>query len=297
MIFHAGLTSLAMLEYRKRYPGIRLKAMMSFGRRGNHNYRFLTDEFNNLGGIACDSGTWTLNQNPNKYGKIITNEGYNRFLTMFEDKFDFYLNFDADFTRDGFEANLQYQYELEDAGFKPVPVIHDCYGDEVKYYLDKGYPLVAIGSGELRDSDVSELKRIVDKFYSHGVMVHFLGCTGYEKLAYTPVYSCDSSTWTQSGARDYVNYWNMKCPDIDKTDKIYLVGRFPRGSRKIHIDTYQFRVQFEEYLWDELQLGLEDLTESKKRKLNRQVANIHYFVKLEQEVARQHRELGFKFWI
>jgi hypothetical protein len=297
MIYHAGLTSPAKNVYCKRRPGIQLKAMMSFGRRGNHNHEFLTSEPNHLGGNACDSGTWTRNQNPKKYEEIITIEGYKRFLNMFEDKFDFYLNFDADFSRDGFDTNLQYQFELEDAGFKPVPVIHDCYGIEIQYYLDKGYPMVAIGSGELRDSDVYELRRIVDKFYSHGVKVHFLGCTEYEKLAYTPVYSCDSSTWIQSGNRDYVNYWNTKRAGIDKTDKIYLAGRFPQGSRKFHIDTYQFRLPFEEYLWDELQLGLEDLTESKNRKFNRQVANIHYFVKLEQEVARRHRDLGFKYWI
>lgn len=297
MIYHAGLTSLAMLEYRKRFPGIRLKAMMSFGRRGNHDYKFLTDQFEFISGIACDSGTWTLNQNPKKYGRLISAEGNQHFLKMFRSKLDFYLNFDADFSREGFDTNLQYQFEMELEGLKPVPVIHDCYGPEVQYYLDKGCPMVAIGSGELRDSDVLELQRIVNKFYRHGVKVHFLGCTEYEKLAYTPVYSCDSSTWTQSGARDYVNYWNTKRAGIDRTDKIYLVGRFPQGSRKIHIDTYRFRVPFEEYLWDELQLGLEDLIESRKRKLNRQVANIHYFVKLEQEVARQHRELGFKFWI
>jgi hypothetical protein len=297
MIDHAGLTSLAMLAYRKIYPDVKLKAMISFGRRGNHNYKFLSEEFKYLGGIACDSGTWTLNQNPKKYGKLITAEGYQHFLKLFEKKLDFYLNFDADFSRAGFYTNLQYQFELEDMGLKPVPVIHDCYGSEVQYYIDRGYPMVAIGSGELRDSDVFELRRIVEKFYSKGIKVHFLGCTNYTKLAYTPVYSCDSSTWAQSGNRDYINYWNPMNPNFDQTDKIYLVGNFPKKTRKIHIDTYRFRLQFEEYLWSELRLSLEELMHSKNCKFIRQMANIHYFVKLEKEIARRHRELGFQFWV
>jgi len=66
MIYHAGLTSKAVLAYRNLYPNIKLKAMISYGRRGKHNHKFLFEHHKLLGGLACDSGTWTLNQNPKK---------------------------------------------------------------------------------------------------------------------------------------------------------------------------------------------------------------------------------------
>jgi hypothetical protein len=84
--------------------------------------------------------------------------------------FDFYFNFDEDYSREGFDVNLANQLDLENAGLTPVPVVHDCYGGEIPYYIANKhkYPIVAIGSGELEKANVTVLKRIVDNLYSNG---------------------------------------------------------------------------------------------------------------------------------
>ncbi len=61
------------------------------------------------------------------------------------------MNFDEDFTVNGFDRNWANQIAIEKAGFKVIPVIHDFYSHEPQFYIDKGYDLVAIGSGELRN--------------------------------------------------------------------------------------------------------------------------------------------------
>lgn len=285
MIYHAGLTTKAMLAYRNLYPAIKLNAMLSYGRRQKANYKLLFEYKEHLNSLAADSGTWTRNCNPQKYAAKINFKGFYSYLKIFAPRLDFYVNYDEDFSKNGFETNLEYQLQLEAAGFSPVPVIHDCYGPEVKYYIDHGYKFVAIGSGELAYSGIDELHYIVDELYRNGIKVHFLGCTDYRKLAYLPVYSCDSSTWVQAGARDFLLYWNHSIKGIDKTDNIPLDSK---------LWNYPFLNDFEDYLDQELGLTLPDLT-GKGKHLNRQLVNIHYFVKLEKLVHQKHRKLGFKF--
>jgi len=285
MIYHAGLTTEALLAYRNLYPAIKLNAMLSYGRRQKANYKLLFEYKEHLNSLAADSGTWTRNCNPQKYAKQINFKGFQSYLKIFAPRLDFYVNYDEDFSKNGFETNLEYQLQLEAAGFSPVPVIHDCYGKEVKYYIEHGYKFVAIGSGELAYSGIDELHYIVDELYQNGIKVHFLGCTNFEKLAYLPVYSCDSSTWGQAGRRDYLLYWNSHVSRIDKKDKIPLNSKLWK---------YPFLREFEEYLDLELGLELNDLI-GRDKTLNRHIVNIHYFTKVEDLIHKKHKELGYTF--
>ena len=54
-----------------------------------------------------------------------------------------------------------------------------------------------------------------------------------------------------------------------------------------------FRDQLEDYLHRDLNMSLDDLM-GKKKYLYRAVANIHYFVLLEELINQKHREQGFK---
>jgi hypothetical protein len=252
------------------------------------------DHRDKLDGLIMDSGTWTLNCNPEKYSKKITFGGYRAFLKVMGRKVDFYFNFDADFSKNGFDSNFAYQLALEKAGLNPVPVVHDCYGSEIGIYIERGYKQVAIGSGELKWAGLDELRHIVTPLYRRGIKVHFLGCTRYEKLAYLPVYSADSTTWARTGTAGRIFYWNPLKAGYNKLDKIALDDNIPKRYIQHHIRDYRFRVQLEEYLNRELGLALDDLM-GKHRILNRALVNIHYFVLLEQIINAKHREQSFVF--
>ena len=188
MIYLVGVSSRALLYYNKLYPQERLNFLVSYAYRSTDTARLLFDHRDMIGSIICDSGTFSLSGNPERLSKKVTFQGYRSYLQQLGKYYDFYFNFDEDFSRDGFSTNEQNQLELEMAGLSPVPVVHNSYGREIPYYIEKGYKMVAIGSGELQDGNVIELNRIVNKMYSEGIKVHLLRCTEYSTLAYTPVY-------------------------------------------------------------------------------------------------------------
>jgi len=291
-ISHSGLATEPVLCYKQLHPDKPLRALISYGRRNIHHYNLMLKLRNKIDDLIMDSGTFTLNQNRKKYQNNINFKGYRSHLNLFADKVDFYFNFDEDFSKNGFDTNFGYQLDLEEAGFSPVPVIHDCYSDEIKTYIDRGHKLVAIGSGELKHAGLDDLRHIVDELYRNGVKVHFLGCTRYEKLAYLPVYSADSTTWNWTGASGRIFYWNPLRNGYNKLDKIAVDDKPPKRLTKYHIRDYMFRNQLEDYLCRELGLSIDDLL-GKNRLLNRALVNIHYFVLLEELINRKHKEQGF----
>lgn len=293
-IYHADLTTEALDGYRKLQPEKKLSALISYGCRNRHFRSMLSTHRSKINGLILDSGTFTLNSNPMKNAKKITFDGYLAYLKIRADDFDFYFNFDADFSKSGFETNIGYQLDLENAGLKPVPVVHDCYSDEIKTYIDRGHKRIAIGSGELKHAGMDELRHIVDPLYRNGVEVHFLGCTEYKKLAYLPVSSADSTTWNRTGSAGKIFYWNPQRSGYKKLDKITLEDNVLKRNVQYHIRDYMFREQLEEYLYQELKMSLDDLMGEQKY-LNRAIVNIHYFVLLEEEINDIHRKQGFIF--
>ena len=290
MIFHSGLVTELVKAYARINPTYKLNVFLSYGRRNKYNYNLMLDGRSLIDKVACDSGTWTLNQNPEKNQSKINFEGYATFLKLYASKFDFYINYDKVFSQNGFDENIYYQQKLESYGLNPVPVIHNCDSkEEIGYYLENGYKMVAIGSGDLQSSNVDKLKKIVEIFHNKGIKVHFLGCTEYEKLAYTPVYSCDSSSWGQKGTRGYILYWNPEKKGRNKTDPVdFEANQYGRTYYK----DYKYLWDLEEYLGSELNMTPEQLC-GKENLINRILATIHYFVNLEQLIAAKHKELGF----
>lgn len=296
MIYIVGVTTRALLAYHTVQPIARPNLLVSFARPTTDTGDFLFRHRNLIGEIVLDSGTYSLNNDPMKFAKTVTFDGYQAYLKQLGNKYDFYFNYDRDFSRNGFETNWFYQCSLEKEGLMPIPVVHDCYGPEIQHYIDHGYKTVAIGSGELAGEDVQELYRIVDKMYSKGIRVHFLGCTDYTKLAYVPVNSADSATWNQAASRGHLLYWNPLKSAIDKKDKICFVDHLPKRLKKNHIDNHPHRLQIENYLNSELNCTIDDLKGS-NGSLKRLVANIHYYVQLENTIRTVHRQQGFKYWI
>ena len=294
IIYHSSLSKEAAIRYKQVKPTEKLHALVSYGRQDNDARNFLVTDPNLLDGLIMDSGTWTLNQNYAKNKDKITLKGYAAYTKNFEDKLDFYFNFDEDFTRDGFETNYSNQLKLERESLQPIPVVHDCYSDEIQQYIDRGHKLIAIGSGELKHASLDDLRMIVEKPYRAGVKVHFLGCTSFEKLAYIPVYSCDASTWGHVSARGFVFYWNPLKIGYKKIDEISFYGKPPKRLIKTTIDDYPFKKQFVAYLRSELNFSIDDLR-GKENRANRDVANLHFFAQLEKIINQKHKEQGFKF--
>jgi hypothetical protein len=297
IIYHSGLTVDAVQAYNKLYPDVKLNAMFSYGRRKRQINNLFLRHREIIGKAMMDSGTFTRFLNEEKFKDVITFEGYLAYLKIFakKDKVDHYLNFDLDYSREGFETNLRYLNLMEKEGFHPIPVIHDCYNnEEISHYINHGYKYLAIGSKELKCGTIDDLYLIVNEMYQKGIRVHFLGSTIFTKLAYTPVCSCDSSTWAQAGVRKggQVNYWNPLRSGFDQSDNVFLDYHFLRQ--------YDFLPEFKKYLFEDLGLTIDDLNDkkirSKTRILNRQVANIHYFTQIEKKINEKHQQLEFIFY-
>jgi hypothetical protein len=241
-----------------------------------------------------DSGTFAKHNNPSKYEDTITFDGYVPYVKNFRSKLDFYFNFDEDYDGSGFETNYLNQLRMEREGLNPVPVVHDCYSDEIQRYIDDGHKLIAIGSGELKHASLDDLRMIVEKPYRAGVKVHFLGITDFEKLAYIPVYSCDASTYGHQSARGRVFYWNPAKPGYKKIDKISFYDVVPTRLLRNPIDDYRYKREFAAYIGEELGFSIDDLR-GKEGLANREVANLHFYAQLEKIINQKHKEQGFKF--
>jgi len=294
MIYLVDIPTNILLAYNQMFPTAKPNVLVSYARISRETSKTIFDHRDLIGSLVLDSGTYSLNNSREKFNRKLNIAGYSSFLKQLGDRFDFYLNFDEDYSRDGFDINFANQTDLEKASFKPVPVVHDCYGsDEIQFYIDQGYKIIAIGSGELRNERYDELYRIVEKPYSQGVKVHFLGCTEYLKLAYVPVFSADSNTWNQASWRGQLIYWNPSKRGPDKTEKIrFTYGQLNR-LMKNHIDSHPQKEEIEGYLNSELNLTIDHLKGSEGY-FYRQIANIHFYVQMEQRVAARQIELGFR---
>ncbi len=295
-IFHSGIEDKVILMYKKLHPNKPFRVLISFGRTGYINSQLMLYCPHLVDGLIMDSGTYTLYQNPRKHRDFITLKGYEAYLKLFAGNVDFYFNFDEDFSTGGFAKNFGNQLYLERADLNPVPVIHNCYKDEIDIYIDRGYELVSIGSGELKFANQDELYRIVNGIYQKGVKVHYLGCVAFEKLAYIPVWSADSTTCNRVSTSGRILWWNPGRDGYNKKDDITLSNRVPKRRVKYHIRDYQFLPELEDYLWSELGLTIDDLyAKGKNRLINRTLVNIHYFVLLEELINQMHKNQGFTF--
>jgi len=288
-IYHSGLSLAVVQKYHQLKPKRKLNALLTYGISHKDSYDLQNSYRNLLRSLILDSGTYSLNRSERGKDKI-TFEGYEKYLKSHKRKFDFYFNFDADWTDSGSENNKDFQHQLEYDGFKPVPVIHDIYGDEVEYYVGQGYNRIAIGSSELVDKNA--IGWIVERLYRKGIKVHLFGTTNEAFLIDIPVYSCDSSTWRQVAARDYIMFHN---PVKGTTDNIRLETVVPtQGQKWKMFKSYKYCKQLEAYLWDELQLQYSDLL-GYDGPVNRQIVNVHFLAELQRRITENHKLQGWQY--
>lgn len=290
-ISNSSLSVDIVKRYKKLFPDIKINVLRSFAVLDDDVAKLCKKYRSSIGGLILDSGTWTKNQAPSAVAANITVEKYIDYLRTAAKYFDFYFNFDENFESDGFEENYANQLKIESAGFSPVPVVHDIEGSEIQTYIDRNYPRVALGSRQIKT--LATLQKVMSKFAGTGIKIHLFGQTSFDLLANAPIHSCDTAMWARDGGWGKIRYWNPLKEGANKTDRIYLEEYISTDSSEgILFSKYQYRKEFEEYLWNTFRLEYGDLI-GKDRSINKQLVNTHYFVQLERIITDIHKRKGF----
>jgi hypothetical protein len=295
-IFFATFNEKILLEYRKLFPDSEVNALLSYGTRSKDYHRMMTTNRHLISDLILDSGAFS--KNFSKSTEEITLRGFITYAKYFGNHFNYIFNYDEDFNMDGFETNLLNMRKLEKAGIKVVPVVHDYIGQkvrEVDYYIKKKYPIIALGfSDHKKKNKLANIGSAVNKIVGAGLKVHLLGLTPPSILGKFPIHYADSSSWAQYGMYGNIAWWNPNKNSMDKTDVVRFIDRSDTHIKwNKHIENYPDRKDFEKYLKDVLKLSIVDVYGHRKD-YNRQIANIHYFVKAQDKVRQMHIKKGFK---
>jgi len=252
--------------------------------------------------IICDSGAFSLNFSPDGNGIPITYKGYEIYLLTFGHLFEFYFNFDSDFTAEGASENYRHLKNLEKLGLNPIPVIHDYYGDEIKFYIDQGYEMIALGSifDPVRKRQIRTKKDIdhaVGKLIrlKPDVKIHLFASGSFDHPSRLPIYSSDAANWTHNVKFGFILWWNENKRFYDKTDKIFFEDfHNVQKPNRTYFRQYQYRRELEEYLDEKLSLTYEDLMGFNSY-LYRQVVNSLYYLEIEDRITEEHKKRGFLY--
>jgi hypothetical protein len=286
LIYQSSIYSKIIVEFHQRFPEKKLNVLLSYAWVDSDTYEILVTHRDKVHSCILDSGAWT----DNTKGEKTDIGSYISYCKIAGHYYDFLFNLDSDFREDHFSPeNLENLLLMERAGLNPTPVIHSLYTEEVSYYIERGYPIVALGSSYATRLD--DLKFVFERFEKYPeVNIHVFGTTIFENLIQVPAYSVDSSSWAISGKFGNILYWNPENEGTDKTDVIYIGGRFNPSKKPEHrfVD-YHNRKQLEEYLWDTFNFRYVDLFEAE----NRMLINLRYFVDLEERITEEHIRRGF----
>jgi hypothetical protein len=294
-MYLSSFTEAILNAYKSKCPNSEVNVLLSYGTRSSDYSNMIKSP--KINSMALDSGAFTKNFANSEIAQSITLDGFISYCKRVKDRFELIFNYDEDFQLDGFETNLRNMLEIEKAGIKVVPVVHDYIDEivpEIDYYCDKKYPVIALGySQHKRSNRVKNITTAVYKIVNGGSKVHLLGFTSPDILGVLPVHYSDASSWTKEGMFGNIIWWNKYKSGLNKTDRIRFLDK--DNSHEIHdehIGNYPWRKCLEKYLYDELQFEINDLYGLDKY-LNRQIANVHHFVKLQSIIREMHDINGF----
>lgn len=294
--YQASLNLEVFLRFIKMFPGKTVNILLSYAMLTHEVSDFLHTYRDKIGKIILDSGTWTLNKAKGSDVKWINLDNYQRYLKRCGHLYDFYFNFDSDFTESGAETNQYNQMILEDAGLNPVPIVHDIYGPEIDQYIKAGYKTVGLGSTQIKNQEI--MAHVIRCFDGTGIDLHTLGKSGWNLLAYFPISSSDSAMWARAGGYGYIHYWNPKREGDDKTDRIYLQEYLStEHSRQIEYFNYEYKDDFDAFLLNTFGLRYYDFfgkdNADNSNAYNKMLVNMYYYVQLEEEINKMHKKFGF----
>lgn len=286
-LYQASLYLQVLKDYHERFKE-KLNVLLSFAYMAGQTKGFLIDCRHMVGSIIADSGAWSVARNIRdlKIGALIS------YLRLWGDCFDIYFNFDTDFTDHGFENNIVHQIQMERAGLKPVPVIHNFFDQEIPFYIQSGkYDWLALGSSQ--SSNYDDFRYAVDriKTVDPNIRIHWFGGSKYEWLIDNPIASCDTSSWAATGTYGHIHYWNPHEEKVNKTHKIYISGLMDREHDSYHFVTYPWRKELEEYLYNDFGYSYQDLCGYDDKHLM-QVVNARFYAELEKRINEERLKRG-----
>jgi hypothetical protein len=289
MLLYLSTLDSRRLNHYYEIIGQKVSALLSYALLGSDASEMIKELGHRLNSLILDSGAWTDQRSP--FPTDI--DEYINYLAAAGKYYDFYFNLDQDFNENVFSGtNLKNLLKLEEARLKPVPVIHSLYTGEIEYYLNREYPVVALGSSYATRLDA--LKLVFERFEKYPtVKIHIFGTTNYGNLIEVPVYSVDSSSWGTQGKFGNICYWNPESDKLDKSEEIYIGGYYHSDEQPKHrFVTYYCKQQLEEYLEKTFHFTYQDLL-GDGGYYNMQVINIHHYAELEKRITAEHRKRGF----
>ena len=289
-IYLADVPFNTIYSYILKKPEIMINLLLAFGsdtledflRRQHLNInKFFLSLFLDCGAFSLNSGK----KDPHK-NRYITIENYIRFYKRFRHIFDHCASLDEDFTSEGIMTNLINLHQMERAGFTPLPVVHDIYGEEIDIFIQQGYKYICLGSALVNNNKTMQF--LMKKVAGTGIKIHIFGRISFKQLTYYPIYSCDSTGWATKVSNGNICWWNPEKTGLNKTE-IFHICRFGKDDKN-NIYVHPCKEQFRQFLRDELDIDYEAFLSNT---VLQQMANIHYFVTLEREINMIQREKGF----
>lgn len=297
-IFLSSFTFKILEAYKDIFKDAEMNVLLSFGTRSQDYIDMIFTYRHMINSLICDSGAFTKNFANAITASKISLDGFIAFFKQpqIQEAFDFIINYDEIFNLYGFETNLRNMWKIEANNIPCVPVIHDYLAvvfDEIGYYLQKEYPLIALGYSEHKMKDGKKnIQYAVNRIVSAGSRVHLLGISSYDILADNPIHYSDSSSWAQEGLFGCILWWNPCKQGENKTDRIKFLDREnSHKNHNKHIGNYDYIEELQIYLKDQLGMTLLDLC-GHNREFNRQLVNVHFFVQLQDRVREAHKQKG-----
>lgn len=290
-VFVSSPTIKLVQEFSRRITVYKPNVLITFYEM-NKPTRYTRKNRHLIGELMLDCGAYSLHQKY-KHRPIWEREkfaqelfdSYKVYTEMAHDQYDHIISMDDRFDLESFEHNMERLHELEELGVGAVPVIHNIYDDEeIRYFIDQGYKMVAIGQCKGRD-DLRVLYPVVDRLFKAGVKVHLFGMTTPKIINHIPAYSCDSKTFLDYGTRGQVLYWNEENKGLDKTDVIYFpkYQEKPDESKGYYYHEYRYLDDFKHYIEKNLDVEFKDFLED-DGDFYRELVNMLYFAHVEYEV-------------
>jgi len=263
--------------------------LLSIALIGGDTKGFLIDHRNMVESIVADSGAWSVA----KGKSTLPLDALISYLKLWGHLFDWYFNFDTNFSDQGFKDNYENQLRMEKEGLTPIPVVHNFFNFEIDFYMSLGrYPWLALGSAQSKTFDDFEYAVNRIKRKDSSVKIHWFGGSRYEWLIQTPVASCDTSSWAKAGSYGYILYWNDHQEGLYKGRRIYVGGYIKdEDDGSYHFVTYRWRKDLEEYLDKNFHLEYGDLV-GYNDIFNMQVINTRFYVELEKRVNAERQKRG-----
>lgn len=246
-----------------------------------------------IGDLILDCGAYSLQEmfSDPRQRKVEAERLFKAYVTYLKrahHQYDFVFSMDDRFDKDSFEHNLGRLYEMEQAGLRPVPVVHNIFDhSELRYFIDEGYKRVAIGQCKGRNN-LANLAPAVNTFHEADVETHLFGSTNPKLVRHVKADTCDSKSWLKDATGGQVRFWNHDRGNMDCTDRIYfpkLQGDHPR-SKGFSVYDYDHLETFKIHLEENLGMELKHLAGDRRHNLFcRQLVNAYYVMELEKIVT------------